>query len=258
MYGEAAQAARRCTPKYAPQQLELLRLFGSSLKRYSPPTTTSRRLGQMLSFIFRNRASRRLAARRHMLAVALGSLLWSSMARAEVFYTVRDLLAEQFKGSGSVSFVKLRLAEGPRKQIEARLGYRLAKSEYVLYVARSGTHVDGFALFDEERGQHELISIATFFNPTGAVTRVEIVAYREPFGDGVRAERFRRQFVGRSAGSGFALHRDIDAISGATISSASLCRGVRRASELVREWLSRPRELRAAGSSEFSTLANKP
>ena len=183
--------------------------------------------------------NRRWRGRRWRFALAacagILALQASRPAHAEVYYTVRDLLAEQFKASARVSFVKAHPSAAQRKLIEQRLGHALAKPDYVIYVAKTGEQVDGYALFDEERGQHELISFATFFNRDGAVTRVEVVAYREPFGDGVRAERFRRQFVGRLADSGYVLGRDVDAISGATISSRSLCRGVQRAALLLRE-----------------------
>jgi Na+-translocating ferredoxin:NAD+ oxidoreductase RnfG subunit len=155
-------------------------------------------------------------------------------ARAEVFYTVRDLLAAQFKSSQRVSFVQIRPSADQQQRIEAQLRRALPKREYTFYVATSGGRIDGYALFDEERGQHELITFATFFDPSGNVTRVEVVAYREPFGDGIRAERFRKQFVGRGAQSGFAPDRDIDAISGATISSRSMCLGVQRATLLLK------------------------
>ena len=158
-------------------------------------------------------------------------------ARAEVFFSVRDLLADQFKSSQRVTYLQVRPSPEQEQRIEHKLARALAKREYTFYVATSGNHVDGYALFDEERGQHELISFATFFDGEGRVTRVEVVAYREPYGDGIRAERFRHQFVGKNAQSGFAPDKDIDAISGATISSRSLCVGVQRASLLLQETL---------------------
>jgi electron transport complex protein RnfG len=158
-------------------------------------------------------------------------------AQAEVFFTVRQLLASHFQGSARVSFVQVRPSPSQREQITRRLGRSLAKTDYTFYVAMSGAHVDGYALFDEERGQHELISFGTFFDPEGRVTRVEILAYREPYGDAIRTERFRHQFVGRSAQSGFVPDRDIDAVSGASISSRSMCSGVQRASVLLSEML---------------------
>jgi Na+-translocating ferredoxin:NAD+ oxidoreductase subunit G len=158
-----------------------------------------------------------------------------STASAQEYYTVRQLLAEQFKSSQRVSYVRVRPNSEQRTRIERRLGRDLAKSDYTVYVAQSGERVDGYALFDDELGQHEPISFATFFDAEGKVTRVEVVAYREPYGDGVRAARFRRQFIGKNAQSGFVPQADVDAISGATISSRALCVGVQRAALLLDE-----------------------
>jgi len=170
---------------------------------------------------------------------ACACLLPLRTALAEQFWTAQALLADQFKSSQSVSYVKVRVEPAVRGQLEARLGRPLPKSEYTVFVARSGERIDGYALFDEQLGQHEPISFATFFDPAGQITRVEVVAYREPFGDGIRAERFRKQFLGRTVRSRFRAGDDIDTISGATISSRSACVAVERAAALVDAWLRR-------------------
>jgi hypothetical protein len=51
----------------------------------------------------------------------------------------------------------------------------------------------------------------------------------------VRDPRFRKQFQGKTAQDPLRLNRDIDAVSGATVSSASLATGARRAAILVEE-----------------------
>jgi electron transport complex protein RnfG len=158
-------------------------------------------------------------------------------AHAEQFWTTQALLADQFKSSQNVTYVRVRLDPVARGRIDARLGRALPKSEYTLFVAKSGERIDGYALFDEQVGQHEPISFATFFDAAGAITRVEVVAYREPYGDGIRAERFRKQFLGRSVRSRFRAGDDIDTISGATISSRSMSIAVERAAALVDTWL---------------------
>jgi Na+-translocating ferredoxin:NAD+ oxidoreductase RnfG subunit len=171
-------------------------------------------------------------------ALVLASmLLLAHPANAEQFFSVRDLLAQQFKASERVTFVHVKPTSAQRAHLAQRIGRPLAKDDYVFYVATTHGKVDGYALFDEERGQHELISFGTFFDADGRVTRVEVMAYREPYGDGIRAERFRKQFVGRSARSSFEPDKDIDAVSGATISSRSMCAGVERASALLEETL---------------------
>lgn len=165
------------------------------------------------------------------------TVLAPALARAEQFWTPQALLADQFKGSQQVSYVRTRIDAGLRARLETRLGRQLPKPEYTLFVAKTHNRIDGYALFDEQLGQHEPISFATFFDASGQVTRVEVVAYREPYGDGIRAERFRRQFLGRSVKSRFRAGDDIDTISGATISSRSMCIAVERAAVLVDAWL---------------------
>ena len=63
---------------------------------------------------------------------------------------------------------------------------------------------------------------------TGAVQRVEIREYREPYGDEVRGQRFRDQFVGKTANDAMIAGKDIDIISGATYSSKAMALGVKR------------------------------
>ena len=163
-------------------------------------------------------------------------LCWTSLplpsARAVELTSPQALLSEQFRGSQRVTYMKVKPDATQRAQLEARLGRPLPKPEYTFFVATSHGQPDGYALFDDQLGQHELISFATFFDADGTITRVEVVAYREPFGDGIRAERFRKQFVGRTGKSQFRSGTDIDTISGATISSRSMCVGVERAAAL--------------------------
>jgi hypothetical protein len=158
--------------------------------------------------------------------------LWVSHASAEQFWTPEKLLGQQFKSSTRVSYVRVHVDPAQRAKVRARLGRDLPKLDYTFFVARSGDRIDGFALFDEQLGQHEPISFATFLDPNGQITRVEVVSYREPYGDGIRAERFRKQFVGRGVHSRFRPGDDIDIISGATISSRSACIAVERAAAL--------------------------
>lgn len=165
-----------------------------------------------------------------LLALSCGAPL---AVRADVYHTARELLASHFARSQHVGYERLRPDADVRARIEARLGYPLPRPDYVLFRATTGSRVDGYAIFDAERGQHELIDIGTFFDPRGVITRVEILAYREPYGDGVRSARFLAQLAGRDRRSRFRVDHDLDAISGATISSRSVARAVERAAVLM-------------------------
>ncbi|MGB8329424.1 MAG: FMN-binding protein [Polyangiales bacterium] len=171
--------------------------------------------------------------------VVLGSGLTTS-GHAQVYFSVRGLLAEQFRQSELVDYRRVQLSAERREAIQRTLGETLEKSEYIFYVARSADHIDGYALFDREIGQHEYIDFATFFDGEGRVTRVEVVAYREPYGEGIRSKRFRSQFVGKEADSGFRPGHDIDVISGATLSARAMAKAVQRATLLLHDTVLSP------------------
>lgn len=179
-------------------------------------------------------------------------------AHAEQFWSTQALLADQFKTSQNVTYVRAQLDPLSRARIESKLGRKLPKPEYTIFIAKSADHIDGYALFDEQVGQHEPISFATFFDASGAITRVEVVAYREPYGEGIRAERFRKQFVGRSAKSHFRAGDDVDTISGATISSRSACVAVERAAAVVEAWLQKASQTSAERASLATTNSGAP
>lgn len=170
-----------------------------------------------------------------LLVLTLVGLSVPASSRAEVYYSVRGLLADQFRQSDRVDFKRIRPSDQQREQIQSQLGQKLEKDEYIFYVAHSEDRIDGYALFDREIGQHEYIDFATFFDNEGRVTRVEVVAYREPHGDGIRSKRFRKQFVGKGSTSKLRLGHDIDVISGATLSARAMAKAVKRASVLLHD-----------------------
>ena len=185
---------------------------------------------------------------------ALLVTLWAAPARAQaVYFSTRDLLADFFKKSEAVSYQVVDIASGDRERLEKKLGYAVPKSKYTFFVARTGGHIDGYALIDEEKGEHLPITFAVKLSPEGVVERQEIVAYREPRGDEVRDDRFRKQFVGKSARDPVAAGLDIVAVSGATISSRAMAVGVKRALILFDELL-KPARVVAAGGRPAGSL----
>jgi hypothetical protein len=157
-------------------------------------------------------------------------------AKAETnYYSTRSMLAAFFPNSEHVGYRTFALDRSIRVRLAQRLGYAPARDKYTIFVATTHGKVDGYAVVDDELGLHQPITFATRLSPRGIVERVEIMVYREPRGDEVRDERFRKQFQGKTSQDPLRLNRDIDAVSGATVSSASLAVGVRRATILVEE-----------------------
>ncbi|MFT3906261.1 MAG: FMN-binding protein [Steroidobacteraceae bacterium] len=86
----------------------------------------------------------------------------------------------------------------------------------------------GWFIVDEVVGKHEFITYAVSLDASGAVKEVEILDYREAYGQQVQEAAWLRQFVGKRAGQSLKLGTDVRNISGATLSSQHVTDGVRR------------------------------
>jgi len=87
---------------------------------------------------------------------------------------------------------------------------------------------DGYLFVDQVIGKHDLITYAVSLGVDGAVRQVEILEYREAYGGEVRNAHWRGQFVGRHHGDAVQAGRDIQNISGATLSCTHVTDGIRR------------------------------
>ena len=132
------------------------------------------------------------------------------------------LLHEMFRASERVTYVELSAQE-----VTAATGQPHGK--VFVYVAYTHGAVDGFAVIDDEKGLHEPITLGVQVDPQGRIARVAVLAYREAYGGEVRDPRFLKQFNGKTLASALTPGVDVDAISGATISSRSVATLARRA-----------------------------
>lgn len=177
-------------------------------------------------------------------SLALAVWLWVGASlpaqAAGTYFTTPQILKEFFPKSERVSYRKVKLAGAELAAVQGRLGYKPAKPEYVIFVATTGEHVDGYAIIDEELGQHEQITFAVKLSPAGVVERHEVMVYREKYGEEITDARFRRQFQGKTAKDAVRAGEDIDVVTGATISSRSMAIGVRRALVLLDELILKP------------------
>src|SRR5262249_11544877 len=157
----------------------------------------------------------RLSASAGLLVAILGAAL---PAHATTYWTSEALLRDFFKDTKDtkVTYRTITLSDAAAAEIGKKLEADLPKKTWSIYLDESEGHAGtGYAVLDKEIGLHELIDYGVRFGLTGAVERVEIREYREPYGDEVRSERFRKQFVGKTANDPITAGKDIDIISGA-------------------------------------------
>ena len=105
---------------------------------------------------------------------------------------------------------------------------------YITFTASRNGELLGYAVVCEEIGKHRPITFITAVNPAGEIIDVAVMMYREAYGGEVRYPAFTKQFRGKSLEDPLAPRRDLKIIGGATLSSRSMARGVRKALAVLR------------------------
>jgi len=156
----------------------------------------------------------------------------SEASAATVYWELPALMTSFFPGADRVSFAKVALSAAERAALAQKMG-RPVRGDWTIFIATKAGQVTGYAVVDEVRGMHEPITYATRFTPAGAISRMEVMRYREAYGSEVREQRFLTQFNGKTSASPMLPGRDIAAISGATISSHAVTRGAEQTAAVV-------------------------
>ncbi len=145
------------------------------------------------------------------------------VARAETYLTESQAAAVLFPG------VKLKpraieLSSNDVMSIERNSGEKVPSTHPRVWW---GPNQEAL-FFDTVLGKHEYITCAVAVSSDGKIKGVEIMDYREVYGYQVRGAGWRKQFIGKTSKDPIRLDKDIQNISGATLSSDHVTNGVRR------------------------------
>jgi Na+-translocating ferredoxin:NAD+ oxidoreductase RnfG subunit len=108
-------------------------------------------------------------------------------------------------------------------------------SATVYRVSRAGTLL-GFAQVRNVKGKDQPITYLVAVDSASALKDIDILVYREPRGGEVAYDSWRKQFRGKTADAPLQVGKDIKNISGATISSNSVTRGVKQTLADLTAW----------------------
>ncbi len=137
---------------------------------------------------------------------------------------IREVCGSDIK----INWEKFRIQPEIKSKIESETGQKFF-SEYLIVwrIYRNGRLV-AFAVLDNVTGKSLPITFLVILDIYGNIVNSSIVKYREPYGGGVSDSRWQKQFEGRSNQSSYIVGKDIQAISGATISVNSITAGIRK------------------------------
>ncbi len=138
---------------------------------------------------------------------------------AQTYLREADAPRVIFPGSTAATRKVLDLDDPELVAVSRALGRKVEMRSYPYLEVRNDQGLVGVIFILDVVGQSLPIEFAIGVTPEGALKDVEVMVYREPQGEAIEEARFRRQFVGKHLTDPIAIGKDIDAISGATISA---------------------------------------
>jgi len=152
----------------------------------------------------------------------------ASPAHAVQYLTVEQ--AQKIAFPAATQFVAANVIYKPADiaAIEKLSGQKVLTRGERVWRAEADQKLLGYFIVDYVIGKHEVIDYAVALEPDGRIRRVEILEYRESYGDEIRSPNWLAQFVGKTGRDRLKTDDDIPNISGATLSSHHVTDGVRR------------------------------
>lgn len=147
------------------------------------------------------------------------SLVFNSIAHAETYISLKEGLKLLIPKAERFEKIELELSEQELKQIFSKIGKRFRKNRYEIYEGRTGEKSLGLAMILNVTGKERPITFLVAYEKSYGILGIEVLAFRESQGSEIRHKRFLRQFVGKNSQNKLKLNKNINAISGATLSS---------------------------------------
>ena len=176
-------------------------------------------------------------SRRRLLVGAAAGLAWlvvrPALGRAMVYMSAEDALKELAPDADARREAVVRLSPDQKNRVEQALGSRVRDEAYQTWVIERGGGPIAYVVLLNVIGKEQPITFMVAVTPDGAVKGIEVLVYRESEGSGIRSSRFMGQFTGKTLAAPLIMGRDVQAISGATLSSRSTAYAAKKALALV-------------------------
>ena len=137
-------------------------------------------------------------------------------------------IISQFDVDVSINMHTLKLDAKLKALVQNRVKQRFYRDELYYWTISNNDTTIAYALMDNVLGKAMPITFLVILNNEGSILATEVIKYREAYGGEVGNKNWLAQFTHFSDTSDFKLGKNIDGISGATISVNSLTKGIQK------------------------------
>ncbi len=141
---------------------------------------------------------------------------------------VEEIFYHQLGDSIHFQHMKYELPTEIKNVIQLEAKQKFFRDELNLWTISKSDTSQYFAFVDNTIGKSMPITFLVIFSEKGEIIHVQILKYREPYGGEISSPSWTSQFKGLFFNTKFTVGKNIDGISGATISIHSVTKGVHK------------------------------
>jgi Na+-translocating ferredoxin:NAD+ oxidoreductase RnfG subunit len=181
--------------------------------------------------------------------LAVGVILCFNAAHAMILLTQEQAFKEMFPDADRIVTQSKMPLDAELAKVKAQLGGTLVhfqrgsesasvqeNKEFTFYIGYKNNQPTGIAMIEEQPGKWGPVTYIIMMDPTTSkVKNLAVMSYEEKRGRPIARRNFLDQFIGKGSADALKVHKDIRAVSGATISSEATCFAVKKAIALIQE-----------------------
>tara|TARA_B100000408_G_C10273735_1_gene212956 strand:- start:78 stop:623 length:546 start_codon:yes stop_codon:yes gene_type:complete len=157
--------------------------------------------------------------------ILLGGILFGG---SPIRDTAEKYIISQFDVDVSINMHTFKLDTKLKALVQNKVKQRFYRDELYYWTISNNDTTIAYALMDNVLGKSMPITFLVIMGIDGRIINLDVIKYREAYGGEVDNKNWLAQFTNSTDTSQFIVGKNIDGISGATISVNSLSKGIQK------------------------------
>ena len=157
--------------------------------------------------------------------ILLGGILFGG---SPIRDTAEKYILSQFDVDVSINMHTFKLGTKLKAFVQNKVKQRFYRDELYYWTISNNDTTIAYALMDNVLGKSMPITFLVIMGIDGRIINLDVIKYREAYGGEVDNKNWLAQFTNSTDTSQFTVGKNIDGISGATISVNSLSKGIQK------------------------------
>ena len=163
-----------------------------------------------------------------LIILTFASLVLGSEIKEKTLQVINDYYQQEIK----IEKFKFKIPKKIKKQIQNQIKQKFYRDQIYYWTIKIDNKIH-YALMDNTLGKTMPITFLVIFNENQEVIHSSIIKYREGYGGEISGKKWLAQFIGMKQDSLYKHEKEIDGITGATISVKSFTKGISKLSLLL-------------------------